>query len=184
MLGFGWLVLGACILPPSENVRNYKPPMSHSCSLTAFLSPAAEGPGLGNKLVSFNIHNWWKEISRSVKMGLKGLCKTVSIEWEDRREGGGWQKEWSRDLGCSEARTRLRKQTEQSHRQQAQNLSACQWDRASAREMYAGHHRELGKIHACNNPAIVFLDIKKDFTKRSLFSVAHKITGFRKFIIR
>lgn len=59
MLGFRWLGAQsrACILPPSEIVQNYKPWMSHSCSLTAFLGPAAEGPGLGNKLVSFNIHN-------------------------------------------------------------------------------------------------------------------------------
>ena len=80
MLGFQWLVVrctGAvrAHCHPVKASKNYKPSMSHSCSPTAFLCPAAEGPGLGNKLVSFNIHNWWKAISRSVKMGLKGLCR-------------------------------------------------------------------------------------------------------------
>lgn len=79
MVGIRWLVLDAqrrvCILPPSENVQNYKTSWVIHAAWLPSSATAAERPGLGNKLVSFNIRNWWKAISRSVKMGLKGLCR-------------------------------------------------------------------------------------------------------------
>lgn len=132
-----WALGGFCLMHSAVHVYCHPVKLWKTTSLDeSFLQPdclpgpAAEGPGLGNKLVSFNIHSWWKEISRSVKMGLKGLCRWwAESEKIGGRVGGEWQREWSRDLGCSEAGTRLRKQTEQSHNKQAQNHSACQWDR-------------------------------------------------------
>lgn len=90
MLGLRWLLLDAepCVYTATQwNYPKLQAWMSHSCSLTAFLGPAAEGPWLVNKLVSFNIHNWWKEISRSVKMGWKGC---VDSERGVKRQRGGW----------------------------------------------------------------------------------------------
>lgn len=134
--------------------------------------PAAEGPGLGNKLVSFNIHNWRKAISRSVKMGLKGLCRRWALsEKTGGREGRGeWQKEWSRDLGCSEARTSLREPTEQSHRQQA--LTTC------LSSFSTWKNTCLQQCHS------VISSHKKHFYQRKKFILSGKITGFRKSIIR
>lgn len=100
--------------------------------------------------------------------GLKGLRRrwAYSEKTEGRVE---WQKEWSRDLGCSEARTRLRNQTEHSHRKRAQTIQCKNLSTVNGaerkRERERGHF-ELGKMHACNNPAILFQDVKKTFYQK------------------
>lgn len=69
--------------------------MSHSYPTTDCLprsclpSSAAEEPGLGHKLVSFNIHKWWEAVSRSVKTGLKGLCRRWAQSGGSGTCGGG-----------------------------------------------------------------------------------------------
>lgn len=119
----------------------------------SFLGPAAEGPRLDDKLVSFNIHSWWKAIWRSVKMGLKRLFRwCAQRRREDRRERGSDRRGEAGILGCSEARTRLRKANRaepQTLTTQSKYHSRCQWDmRAKRKTERKGGGEGSWKIHA------------------------------------